>query len=144
MFTLFVFRWVHVAYSLQALYLLPLRAYRLKKRELHYFLFDFCYFANALNFLFLWVFPSSAHLWMVCYCLSHGSLAMAVVTWRDSMVFHDPDRFTALFIHIYPPFVFTTIRYAFPASSTYLHPVTYYLHLAAISTLGLNSDFRLY
>ena len=127
MFMLFVFRWVHIAYTLQALYLLPLRAYQYKKRDWHYFLFDICYYANILNFLFLWVFPSSAPLWVACYCLSHGSLASAVITWRNSLVFHDSDKVTSLFIHLYPPFTFTVIRYVFPGSSTYRRSVTHYL-----------------
>ena len=101
---------MHIAYSLQALYLLPIRAYRYKKRAWHYFLFDLCYYTNILNFLFLWVFPSSAPLWVACYCLSHGSLASAVITWRNSLVFHDSDKVTSLFVHIYPPFTFTVIR----------------------------------
>lgn len=41
-----------------------------------------------------------------------GSLASAVITWRNSLVFHDLDKVISLFIHIYPPFVFTVIRYA--------------------------------
>jgi len=44
------------------------------------------------------------------YCLAHGSLASAVITWRNSLVFHDWDKVTSLFIHLYPPFTFTVIR----------------------------------
>lgn len=51
---------------------------------------------------------------MACYCLSHGSLASAVITWRNSLVFHDIDKVTSLFIHIYAPFTFTTIRHYLP------------------------------
>jgi hypothetical protein len=103
-------RWVHVSYTLQALYLLPVRIYKYKKRAWHYFLFDLCYYVTILNFLFIWVFPSSPALFVACYCLSHGSLASAVITWRNSLVFHDSDKVTSLFIHIYAPFTFTTIR----------------------------------
>jgi len=39
-----------------------------------------------------------------------GSLASAVITWRNSLVFHDQDKVTSLFIHIYPPLVFVVIR----------------------------------
>lgn len=109
-------KWVHIAYTLQALYLLPLRAYRYKKRDWHYFLFDLCYYVNILNFLFLWVFPSNAALWVACYCLSHGVLASAVITWRNSLVFHDSDKVTSLFIHVYPPFTFTVIRHFYPGA----------------------------
>ena len=92
------------------LYLLPLRVYVYKKRDWHYFLFDLCYYVNILNFLFFWVFPSSPTLFVACYLLSHGSVASAVITWRNSLVFHDRDKVTTLFIHIYPPFSFTVIR----------------------------------
>ena len=138
------FRWVHIAYTLQAIYLLPVRAYKYKKRAWHYFLFDLCYYANILNFLFLWVFPSSAPLWVASYCLSHGSLASAVITWRNSLVFHDSDKVTSLFIHLYPPFTFTVIRCALKTKSTYQCNSAYRTPPTAISIPELNNDSRLY
>ncbi|KAF8640153.1 hypothetical protein AX17_001389 [Amanita inopinata Kibby_2008] len=107
-------QWVHIAYTLQGCYLLPLRVYLYKKRAWHYFLFDLCYFVNILDFIFIWLFPSSPALFIACYCLSHGALASAVITWRNSLVFHDTDKVTSLFVHIYPPFTFTVIRHFYP------------------------------
>lgn len=101
---------MHIAYTLQALYLLPMRFYLYKKRSWHYFLFDLCYYSTILNFAYIWFFPGSPALFVACYCLSHGSLASAVITWRNSLVFHDSDKVTSLFVHIYAPFTFTTIR----------------------------------
>ena len=92
------------------MYLLPMRVYKYKKRDWHYFLFDMCYYVNILNFIYIWFLPSSPALFVACYCLSHGALASAVITWRNSLVFHDFDKVTSLFIHIYPPFTFTVIR----------------------------------
>ncbi|KAI6122806.1 hypothetical protein EV401DRAFT_1318071 [Pisolithus croceorrhizus] len=106
--------WVHVAYTIQGLYLLPLRAYTYKKRSWHYFLFDLCYYVTILNFIYIWFLPSSPALFVACYCLSHGSLASAVITWRNSLVFHDSDKVTSLFVHIYAPFTFTVIRHFYP------------------------------
>jgi hypothetical protein len=103
-------RWVHISYTIQGLYLLPLRYYQYKKRAWHYFLFDLCYYVTILNFIYFWIFPSSKMLFIACYCMSHGSLASAVITWRNSLVFHDQDKITSLFIHIYAPFSFTVIR----------------------------------
>ncbi|TBU32011.1 hypothetical protein BD311DRAFT_655358 [Dichomitus squalens] len=102
--------WLHVAYSVQAAYYLPLRVYMYKKRAWHYFLFDLCYYINVLNLVFIWGMPDSPALFVACYCLSLGSLASAVITWRNSLVFHDWDKVTSLFIHIYPPLVFSVIR----------------------------------
>ncbi|TFK43316.1 hypothetical protein BDQ12DRAFT_731351 [Crucibulum laeve] len=107
-------QWVHVAYTVQGLYLLPLRFYQYKKRAWHYFLFDLCYYVTILNFIYFWFLPSSPALFVACYCLSHGSLASAVITWRNSLVFHDQDKVTSLFVHIYAPFTFTVIRHFYP------------------------------
>ncbi|KAF5357594.1 hypothetical protein D9758_007410 [Tetrapyrgos nigripes] len=68
-------------------------------------LFDLYYYVTILSFIYLWIFPASLAL-----CLSHGSLASAAITWRNSLVFHDLDKVTSLFIHVYPPFVFTVTR----------------------------------
>ncbi|KAG5654666.1 hypothetical protein H0H81_009915 [Sphagnurus paluster] len=107
-------QWIHIAYTVQGLYLLPLRYYQYKKRAWHYFLFDLCYYVTILNFIYIWFFPSSPLLFIACYCLSHGSLASAVITWRNSLVFHDQDKVTSLFVHIYAPFTFTVIRHFYP------------------------------
>lgn len=40
--------------------------YRIKKW--HYYLFDFCYVANVLLLVHLWVFPHSAYMHKVRYC----------------------------------------------------------------------------
>ncbi|KIK99702.1 hypothetical protein PAXRUDRAFT_465508 [Paxillus rubicundulus Ve08.2h10] len=109
-------QWVHIAYTLQGLYFLPVRAYIYKKRLWHYFLFDLCYYVTILNFIYIWFFPSNTALFMACYCLSHGSLASAVITWRNSLVFHDSDKVTSLFVHIYAPFTFTVIRHYYPGA----------------------------
>jgi len=106
------YRYVHISYTLQLLCLLPYRCYKYKKLQWHYFLFDLCYYVNILNFVFLWILPHSPSLFVACYCLSHGSVASAIITWRNSLVFHDSDKVTSLFIHIYPPFTFTVIRCA--------------------------------
>ncbi|KAF8480016.1 hypothetical protein DFH94DRAFT_739736 [Russula ochroleuca] len=109
-------QYVHISYTLQSLCLLPYRFYKYKKLQWHYFLFDLCYYVNILNFVFLWILPHSPSLFVACYCLSHGAVASAIITWRNSLVFHDADKVTSLFIHIYPPFTFTIIRHFYPGA----------------------------
>ncbi|KAK7060168.1 hypothetical protein VNI00_000932 [Paramarasmius palmivorus] len=106
--------WVPIAYTIQGAYLLSLRVYLYKKQAYHYFLFDLCYFVTILNFVYIWYLPSSPALFVACYCLSHGSLGSAVITWRNSLVFHDIDKVTSLFIHVYAPYTFTVIRHFYP------------------------------
>ncbi|KAG5644934.1 hypothetical protein DXG03_007399 [Asterophora parasitica] len=107
-------QWIHILYTLLGCYLLPLRYYQYKKRAWHYFLFDLCYYVTILNFVYIWFLPKSPALFVACYCLSHGSLASAVITWRNSLVFHDQDKVTSLYVHIYAPFTFTVIRHFYP------------------------------
>jgi Protein of unknown function (DUF2838) len=100
--------------------LLPYRSYVYKKLKWHYFLFDLCYYVNILCLVFLWILPQSPSLFVACYCLSHGAVASAVITWRNSLVFHDADKVTSLFIHVYPAFTFMVIRWVVPSVPFFL------------------------
>lgn len=89
-------------YTAQILYFMPIRFYTYHKRGYHYFLADLCYFVNFLLVLSLWVFPDSKRLFMATYCLAFGNNAVAIIMWRNSLVFHSFDKVTSLFIHIMP------------------------------------------
>lgn len=54
---------------------------------------------------------SHFHAWLLQLIVFSGALATAVITWRNSLVFHDYDKMVSMFIHIYPPLVFSTIRH---------------------------------
>lgn len=60
--------------------------------------------------LYLWVFPQSVYLLEACYALSHGPLASAVATWRNSLVFHSLDvrRPSHILCHVLVPEVVLT------------------------------------
>ena len=86
-----------------------------------YLVYDLCYFVNLLTLTYIWIFPSSKILFIVCYVLSHGPVALAIVLWKNSLVFHSEcfaahtfrrcltllalvsglDKVTSLFIHMY-------------------------------------------
>ncbi|KAF7727913.1 hypothetical protein EC973_006912 [Apophysomyces ossiformis] len=103
--------WIPLYYSLQSIYLLSLRFVIYRYRRWHYFIFDLCYFVNAMTLLYLWAFPASTTLFIATYCLTNGPVAWAIVTWRNSLVFHSLDKVTSVFIHIFPPLVTYTIRW---------------------------------
>lgn len=71
----------------------------------HYFLFDFCYFANALLLVYIWILPNEPILFSICFLFANGPLAWAVPLWKNSLVFHSLDKLTSCFIHISPAFV---------------------------------------
>ncbi|WVW82794.1 hypothetical protein I302_104805 [Kwoniella bestiolae CBS 10118] len=104
-----------LAYTIQSALYLPLRFYTYKRKAWHYFLFgDLCYFVNVLDLLWIWVFPSSTVLFICCYLLTLGPIASAIITWRNSLVFHSLDKIISIFIHIYPPMVLSVIRHNYP------------------------------
>lgn len=94
--------YMHWWYSVQVLYFMPIRFYTYHKRGYHYFLADLCYFVNFLLMFSLWIFPGSKRLFISAYCLAFGNNAVAIIMWRNSLVFHSFDKVTSLFIHIMP------------------------------------------
>ncbi|KAK7967363.1 F-box protein [Apiospora aurea] len=92
----------HIWYSAQLAYFMPIRFFTYRRRGYHYFLADLCYFVNFLLFFSIWVFPSSKRLFTAAYCLAFGNNAVAIILWRNSLVFHSFDKVTSLFIHIMP------------------------------------------
>ncbi|KIW71435.1 hypothetical protein PV04_03604 [Phialophora macrospora] len=90
-------------YTIQLMYFMPIRAYTYHRKGYHYFLADLCYFVNLLDLLAIWAFPRSKRLLISAYCLAYGNNAVAIVMWRNSLVFHSMDKVVSLFIHIMPP-----------------------------------------
>ncbi|KAF1353523.1 hypothetical protein BDV97DRAFT_346727 [Delphinella strobiligena] len=89
-------------YTAQLAYFMPIRWYKYHKIGYHYFLADLCYFVNLLLVLAIWFFPNSKRLFISTYCLAFGNNAIAIVLWRNSLVFHSMDKVASLFIHIMP------------------------------------------
>ncbi|KAK9459591.1 uncharacterized protein V1516DRAFT_680323 [Lipomyces oligophaga] len=111
--------WFCVFYSVQLMILMPIRVYSYRKRAYQYFLADLCYFVNLLLIAWIWIWPGSRRLFLACYCLSYGTLAWAVITWRNSLVLHSIDKTTSTFIHVLPPVVLHCIH--FQLEDDYLH-----------------------
>lgn len=68
----------------------------------HYYLFDFCYFANVVFSYFLMKDPTSKRLFYISFMWSTGPLALAIGAFRNSLVFHSVDHLTSLTIHVIP------------------------------------------
>lgn len=94
--------WFHIWYTAQLAYFMPIRWYHYHKIGMHYFLADLCYFVNFLLVLSIWFYPNSKRLFLSVYCLAFGNNAVAIIMWRNSLVFHSLDKVTSLFIHIMP------------------------------------------
>ncbi|TQV99143.1 F-box protein [Cordyceps javanica] len=104
----------HLWYTVQLVYFMPIRMFTYHRRGYHYFLADLCYFVNVLLMLSLWAFPASKRLFTAAFCLAFGNNAVAIIMWRNSLVFHSFDKVTSLFIHIMPCATLHCIVHLYP------------------------------
>eukprot|EP01006_Ploeotia_vitrea_P029461 TRINITY_DN62002_c0_g1_i3.p1 TRINITY_DN62002_c0_g1~~TRINITY_DN62002_c0_g1_i3.p1 ORF type:complete len:495 (-),score=205.28 TRINITY_DN62002_c0_g1_i3:36-1484(-) len=80
-------------------------------KKWHYFVFDFCYFANVLLVTYMYAYPHSRRFFNIVFALNNGPLLWAIVFWRNCLVFHHLDKITSLFIHIGGVLCTFTIRW---------------------------------
>merc|ERR1712165_691038 len=68
---------------------------------------DFCYFMQISVITQTLLFPPTSAFgaaWFKAnFALSHGPIAIAILAWQNSMVFHSLDKMTSFYIHIMPP-----------------------------------------
>lgn len=95
-------------YLITLLLLMLLRYSTYKAIKNHFFMLDFCYFVQVsavLQSLTCWVSSDSGFCsaWFKAnFVLSHGPLAIAILAWQNSVVFHSLDKMTSFYIHIMP------------------------------------------
>lgn len=78
------------------------RFYNYRQKGWHYYLFDFCYFANTLIILFLNFFPKNDILFKVFFVYANGPFGVAIPAFKNSMIFHKLDNLISLTIHVIP------------------------------------------
>ncbi|XP_073265881.1 glycerophosphocholine acyltransferase 1 isoform X1 [Populus alba] len=109
------------AYCFFYITFVPLRwiYYRFKKS--HYYLLDFCYYANTIFLVYILLYPKNEKLFMVCFSFAEGPMAWALIVWRCSLVFSSVDKLVSALIHLLPGLVFFTIRWWNPATFEAMH-----------------------
>jgi hypothetical protein len=78
----------------------------------HYFLLDFCYYANSVLLLYLWKYPDSEWLGCAAWGYSFGSLLFSVPLYTNMIVLHNIDKTTTNFIHIAPAITLWAVRWS--------------------------------
>ncbi|DBA97222.1 TPA: hypothetical protein ACH3X1_014972 [Trebouxia sp. C0004] len=92
-------------YTAKAVVLYGSRFYLYKSKNWHYYMLEFCYFANILLLLEVWVFPQSPTFHKIVFAQVAGPLTWSIVALRNSLVLHSLDKITSLFMHISPALV---------------------------------------
>ncbi|KAK8620046.1 hypothetical protein V6N13_066532 [Hibiscus sabdariffa] len=105
----------------------PLRWIYYRFKKWHYYLLDFCYYANTIFLVDLLLYPKNEKFFMICFSFAEGPLAWALIVWRCSLVFSSVDKIISVLIHLLPGIVFFTIRWWNPATFEAMHPEAYTL-----------------
>lgn len=92
-----------------------IRMYTFYLKKWQYYLYDFCYFVVGLTMIQLVL--SNMNYWMfyklykILFILTNGPVLMAIVVWRNSLVFHDVQKIISILLHLYPAILYYTIRW---------------------------------
>ncbi|XP_042055500.1 glycerophosphocholine acyltransferase 1-like [Salvia splendens] len=113
---------VRYLYCLFYVIFVPLRWIYYRYKKWHYYLLDFCYYANTIFLIMLLFCPRNEKLFMVCFSFAEGPLAWALIVWRCSLVFNSVDKIVSVFIHLLPGLVFFTIRWWDPVFLEAMRP----------------------
>lgn len=92
----------HVYYLATAPFIFTLRAYQYFVIKYHYFLIDFCYYANAAHVWQILARPRSARFFKTTFAYANGPILWAIPLWRNSLVFHSHDKVQSVYIHCVP------------------------------------------
>jgi len=109
--------WVKTFYSSLVIPLYIARYFLYHAENTHYFLIDFCYVVNLLLLFNLHYYPNSRVLFKVAFALANGPVPVAIIAWRNSLVFHSLDKVTSVVIHLLPCFVTFCMRW-YPEETT--------------------------
>ena len=102
---------IPILYTTLLIPLLLMRYYLYRKDKMHYYMYDFCYYQQLLVLLQIHKFPENEFLFKVNFGLTTGPIAIAVILWRNSLVFHSIDKMTSAMIHILPSVVMFSMRW---------------------------------
>ncbi|KAG9157437.1 hypothetical protein Leryth_010279 [Lithospermum erythrorhizon] len=113
---------IRYVYCLFYVIFVPLRWIYYRYKKWHYYLLDFCYYANTIFIIQLLFYPRNEKFFMICFSFAEGPLAWALIVWRCSLVFSSADKIVSVFIHLFPGLVFFTIRWWDPVYFEAMHP----------------------
>jgi len=108
-------QWMSLWYTFLLFPLMIARYISYSQAKYQYFMLDFCYFVQVVLLVQLYIKPSP-ELFQILFTLSNGPLCVAIVMWRNSLVFHDLDKTTSVFIHMFPPLVTFSLRWYPPGN----------------------------
>jgi hypothetical protein len=92
-------------------------AYR--RLKWHFFLLDYCYLVNLLIGGLLLLAPANCRLFKALFAPVFGPMSLAIYIYRNSLVFHDVDRISSFYIHIFPMLLMYNLRFPRPDAKAF-------------------------
>ena len=106
-------------YAAMMPFLMLVRRWNFKKLGWQYFMLDFCYFTLWSTFIMLFLVRQNAMYFKVIFMYANGPLTFAIILWRNSFVFHDYEKMTSVYLHLYPCLLTYALRWPERTSSEY-------------------------
>jgi len=91
--------------------LIGLRFYLYKQEKYELFMLDFCYFMNISVMVQTAFFPDWMLWFKANYVMTLGPLMVAIIIWKNSLVFHSLDKLTSFYLHALPPLTMHLYRF---------------------------------
>jgi hypothetical protein len=79
--------------------LLSFRIYSYSVKRWGFFMFDFCYYAVITTMAYTIFYPHNVMFGQINFMFCNGPLMVAILAWRNSLVFHSLDKMTSISIH---------------------------------------------
>lgn len=101
-------------YLIELIILLIHRFIVFKKRKNHYYMLEYCYYANFLTAIFIGfdiIYDLSIKWFISLYGLVFGPLLYGIFITKDKLYFHSISHLTSVFIHILPVIICSDIRW---------------------------------
>ena len=74
---------------------------------------DYCYFINLSVAIQIMIYPNNLAWFQANYVLTLGPIFLAIIIWKNSLVFHSLDKLTSFFLHAFPPIMMHLHRWNF-------------------------------
>lgn len=97
------------------------RRWNFKKLGWQYFMLDFCYFTLWSTFIMLFLVRQNPMYFKVIFIYANGPLTLAIILWRNSFVFHDYEKMTSVYLHLYPCLLTYALRWPEVVSEDYAY-----------------------
>ncbi|MES1911048.1 MAG: hypothetical protein MHM6MM_003545 [Cercozoa sp. M6MM] len=103
--------WFAWYYAVTFVVQVGVRFFVYRKHKWHFFMLDFCYFTNLLLLYHVFLQEKNIALFRALFIMTNGPLTVAMITWRNSLVFHSLDKITSVFIHALPALATFSLRW---------------------------------